>query len=149
MMTSNSPLLLDTNVLVYAMDAAAPQHIPSRSILELAHSLDAGMCVVPQSLAEFYSLVTNPKRVATPLSPADALSAVESIAAFPGLKILPVPFDVVLRWIELCRSHPVKGARIYDLQIVAVMLANGVKRICTYDEADFAPFTEIKVEVPQ
>lgn len=147
-MTANNLLLLDTNVLVYAMDAAAPQHIPSRAILELARSPDAGLCVVPQTLAEFYSLVTNPKRVAAPISPTEALSAVESIAVFPGLKILPVPFDVVARWIELCRTHPVKGARIYDLQIVAVMLANGVTRICTYEQADFAPFSEINVETP-
>lgn len=61
---------------------------------------------------------------------------------------VPVPLDVVTRWIELCRKHPVKGAGIYDLQIVAAMLANGVHRIATFDAADFQAFAEIEVEIP-
>lgn len=146
MTTPNDLLLLDTNILVYALDATAPQHVASRAVLERARSTDAGMCLVPQSLAEFYSLVTNPKRVASPRAPEDALAAVEAIAALPGLSILPIPLDIVTRWVKLCQLHPVKGARIYDLQIIAVMQANGVRRICTYDKADFSAFTDVDVE---
>lgn len=147
-MTPSESLLLDTNVLVYALDASSEHHAASRAVLDRAQSPDAGLCVVPQSLAEFFSLVTNAKRVASPKSPEEALATVESIVALPGIEVLPVPFDVVARWIELCRKHPVKGAGIYDLQIIAVMLANGVQRICTFDTADFEPFSEVKVETP-
>ena len=147
-MTPNDPRLLDTNVLVYALDGSSPHHAASRAVLDQAQSSDANLCVTPQTLAEFFSLVTNPKRVSSPKLPEDALAAIESIVALPGLEVLPVPIDVVTRWVELCRQHPVKGAEIYDLQIVAVMLANGVQRICTFDKADFTPFSEIVVEVP-
>ncbi len=147
-MAPTEPLLLDTNILVYAVDASSEHHAASRTILERAHSPVAGLCVVPQSLAEFYSLVTNPKRVSSPQPPAEALATVESIVSLPGLEVLPVPLDVVARWVELCRVHPVKGAEIYDLQIVAVMLANGIRRICTFDKTDFESFSEITVETP-
>lgn len=148
MTTRADALLLDTNVLVYALDNSSEHHAASRAILEQAQSPDAGLCVTSQSLAEFYSLVTNPKRVASPRTVDEALATVEAIASLPGLTVLPVPFDVVPRWVELCRKSPVKGARIYDLQIIAVMLANGVQRICTFDVEDFAPFKDIQVEVP-
>lgn len=147
-MTPSEPVLLDTNILVYAMDGASPYHAASRAMLEQAQSADARLCIVPQSLAEFFSLVTNPKRVPAAKSPAEALAVVEAIASLPGLEVLPVPIDVVSRWVDLCRQHPVKGAGIYDLQIIAVMLANGVRRICTYDRAGFASFSEISVEIP-
>lgn len=140
--------LLDTNVLVYALDASSPHHAASRAILDLAQSPDAGLCVTPQTMAEFFSLVTNPRRVASPQTPEDALSAIESIVALPGLQLLQAPQDVVTRWIELCRIHPVKGAEIYDVQLIAVMLANGVQRICTFNKADFDPFSQITVEMP-
>lgn len=147
-MPSNEPLLLDTNILVYAIDASSPHHVASRAVLDRAQSPDAALCVSPQSLTEFFSLVTNPRRVSSPISTEDALAAVEALLALPGLEVLPVPLDVVTRWIELCRLHPVKGAEIYDLQIVAVMLGNNVKRICTLNGSDFAPFSEIAVETP-
>ncbi len=147
-MTPHEPLLLDTNILVYAMDGSSPHHAASRAVLEQARSSEARLCVVPQSLAEFYSLVTNPKRVTSPKSPKEALAVVEAILLLPGLEVLPIPLDVVARWIDICRNHPVKGPRIYDLQIVAVMLANGVRRICTLDRSDFEPFADIIVETP-
>lgn len=147
-MTPLEPLLLDTNILVYAMDGLSPHHAASRAVLEQARSPEARLCVVAQSLAEFYSLVTNPRRVASPKSPEEALAVVEAILLLPGLEVLPIPLDIVARWIDLCRNHPVKGPRIYDLQIIAVILANGVRRICTFDRSDFEPFSGIIVETP-
>ena len=35
------------------------------------------------------------------------------------------------------RRHAVEGAGVFDLQIVATMLANGVQRIYTFDPGDF------------
>jgi len=110
--------------------------------------LDANLSLSPQSLAEFFSVVTNPRRVAKPKSTAEAISAVETILALPGLEVLPVPMDVVARWIELCRKREVKGAAIYDMQLIAVMLANGVHKICTFNHADFAWLTGIDVVSP-
>jgi len=147
-MTATEALLLDTNILVYATDGSSPFHAASLAVLDRAQSVDANLCIAPQSLAEFFSLVTNAKRVTAPTSPEDALKTVESIVSLPGLEVLPVPLDVITRWVDLCRRHPVKGAKIYDLQIIAVMLANGIRRICTYDKGDFAPFAEITVETP-
>lgn len=147
-MTQIERLLLDTNVLVYAMDGSSEFHAVSRAVLDRAQSPDAGLCVTPQNMVEFYSLVTNPRRVLAPRSPEEAIETVESLMAFPGLDVLPVPFDLVSRVLALCKQHTVMGTRIFDLQIVAVMQANGVQRISTFDRTDFEPFSDISVEMP-
>jgi predicted nucleic acid-binding protein len=55
--------LVDSNVLVYALYADGPHHAPSKSLLEKAGNRAAGFCVTSQVLAEFFSIVTNLKRV--------------------------------------------------------------------------------------
>jgi len=45
-------------------------------------------------------------------------------------------------WIHLLGRHAVDGAGVFDLQIVATMLANGVQRIYTFNPGDFQVFAE-------
>ena len=42
----------------------------------------------------------------------------------------------------------VTGADIFDLQLVAVMLANDVKRIYTFNISDVEPYPELSVKQP-
>ncbi|MBA3316093.1 MAG: PIN domain-containing protein [Planctomycetaceae bacterium] len=65
-----------------------------------------------------------------------------------GLTLLPLPTDVVARWIDLARRYPVKGAEVFDLQLAAAMLAHGVTTIYTFNTPDFQRVTEIKALTP-
>lgn len=128
---------VDSNVLVYALFPDTPQHGPSRRLVERAQDADAGLCVFPQNVAELFSVVTNPKRVAVPLSVEDALSAIERLLALPGLTLLPLPASAVGSWVSLVRSSPVSGMRIFDRQLVAAMTEHGVRTIYTFNVKDF------------
>jgi len=55
---------------------------------------------------------------------------------------------VVARWTELAEKHGVNGADVFDLQLIATMLENGVRRIYTYNQRDFEPFTELDIFTP-
>jgi toxin-antitoxin system PIN domain toxin len=147
--SSGTLCLVDTNVIVHAHDQDSPHHGPAKRLLSRADAPDAALCVTPQILAEFFAVVTNPKRVARPRSPEDALSAIEWILQRPGVTLLPVPTDVVSRWIDLVRRFPVTRQRIFDLQLVATMLGNGVTRLYTFNRADFEHFPQIEVLTPQ
>jgi hypothetical protein len=48
----------------------------------------------------------------------------------------------------LAPRRPVAGADVFDLQLVATMLANGVSRIYTFNGADFEVFQELTVATP-
>jgi predicted nucleic acid-binding protein len=140
------PGIIDANVLVYAMDADAPQHAVSRALLELARDPATTFYVTSQILCEFYSIVTNTRRVPKPRSPDDALRVISDLLAF--LHVLPIPARTVEGWLDLLRRHPVTGSDVFDLQIVATMLANGVQRIYTFNTDDFEKFQELAVVTP-
>jgi predicted nucleic acid-binding protein len=132
------PGIVDTKVLVYALDADATQHASSRALLEAGRAGSVTLYVTSQIFCEFYSVVTNPRRVANACSPAAAL-----VAIFSLLRVLPVPTHTVEELIRLLRRRPVIGGDIFDLQIIATMNVNGIPRIYTFNTADFAGFPEI------
>jgi hypothetical protein len=72
---SVEPGFVDANVLVYAMDADAPQHAASRALLGAARDL------------------SNARRVPNPRTPGDALRAIFGLLAF--LQVLLIPARAV------------------------------------------------------
>jgi predicted nucleic acid-binding protein len=73
-------------------------------------------------LCEFYSVVTNPRRVLKPRPVADAIAATTDLLSF--LHVLPIPDRAVEGWLDLLRLRPVTGAEVFDLQLAATMLVN-------------------------
>lgn len=136
--------IIDANVLVYAMDADAPQHTASRALLNAARDGSATLYV--QILCEFYSIVTNARRVPKPRAPADAVNAISGLLTF--LHVLPIPARAVEGWLDLLRLRPVIGGDVFDLQIVATMLANDIPRIYTFNAQDFEMFPQLAVMKP-
>jgi toxin-antitoxin system PIN domain toxin len=139
---------LDANVLVYAVEASAPQHTISRALIDAAREPANALYLTSQVLCEFYSIVTNRRRVAVPRSPAEALQAISDLLVLPGIRVLPTLTSAVEGWMDLLRRHPVTGGDVFDLQIAAIMLANNVQRIYTFNPKDFQVFPELTVVVP-
>jgi len=142
------PGLLDANILVYAMDVGAPQHTASQRLLESAGNPATVLYLTSQVLCEFYSIVTNPRRIAAPYSPAEALQAISAVLALPGMRLLRTPPNAVATWMALLQRHPVTGRNVFDLQLVATMQGNGIQRIYTYNTRDFKVFPELMVITP-
>jgi predicted nucleic acid-binding protein len=107
---------------------------------EAGREASTTLFVSSQILCEFYSIVTNPRRVSKPRSAADAVAAISGLLGF--LHVLPVPARAVDVRLDLLRRHPVTGGDVFDLQIVATMQANGIQRIYTFNTADFAAFSD-------
>ncbi|WP_435018337.1 type II toxin-antitoxin system VapC family toxin [Tundrisphaera sp. TA3] len=68
--------------------------------------------------------------------------------ALPGITLLPVPASTVPRWLNLARQWSITKAKIFDLQLAATALENGVTTICTFNVADFRRFEGINVITP-
>jgi predicted nucleic acid-binding protein len=145
---SVEPGVLDANVLAYAVNADAPQHAASRALLDAAGDPSITLYVTSQILCEFYSLITNPRRVARASSSTEALNIISAMLALPGLYVLPTPARAVAAWMQLLQRRPVTGGDVFDLQIVATMQANGIQRIYTFNRGDFEVFSELAVLAP-
>lgn len=143
---SVEPGIVDTNVLVYALDADAPQHAAARALIETARDGSSTLYVSSQILCEFYSTVTNPRRVAHPRTPGEALDALSDLISF--LHVLPTPAQTVDAWMNLLRERPVIGGDVFDLQIAATMKVNDISRIYTFNGDDFEPIPELAVVAP-
>ena len=148
MATSDKLALVDANVLVYGFYDQAEHYPDCSRLLERAQDGDIALCVVPQVLTEFYAVITDGRRVTDPFEPGDALDAIDQVVAMPGMMLLPTPVDLVARWTSLARQHPVTRGAIFDLQLVAAMLGNEVRRIYTFDIGDFERFSELEVLSP-
>jgi predicted nucleic acid-binding protein len=119
-----------------------------RWLLQAARNPVTVLFLTSQILCEFYSIVTNRRRIAVPYSPAEALEAISALLALPGIRVLPTPAQVVVNWMALLRRQPVTGADVFDLQIVATMQANNIHRIYTFNTRDFEVFPELTVIAP-
>jgi predicted nucleic acid-binding protein len=137
--------LVDTNVLVYAMFPESEHHLPSRKAIEQAQGEEVRLCLTPQIYSEFYAIMTNPRRVSQPRSPIEALEALDRIVELPGMALLPIPLDILDRMKSLLQKYPVKGNGIFDIQLVATMLGNGVNKLFTFNREHFERISEIKI----
>src|SRR5882724_11462937 len=110
-MTSTPPArslsMVDTNVFVSALYSEEVQHPAAYRFVKQAENSEANCCITPQILTEFYSTITNPRRVTSAFSVEEALQEVEKILAYPGITLLPAPLETVRRWIGLARQYQV------------------------------------------
>ncbi len=144
MARAEGPVLIDTNVLIYATLENDPRFERSRQLLA---SRDGEKFVSVQNLAEMYPNLTGP-RMASPDTPVVARAKIESIAALPTLQVLPLTGDVQSLAMELCEKHNLTRQRYYDAQLVATMVAHGIRTIVTENARDFEDMEEIEVVDP-
>ncbi|MEX2140587.1 MAG: PIN domain-containing protein [Pirellulales bacterium] len=140
--------LVDTNVFVYSLYEDSEHNAAAAALLERAQNGEVTLAVTAQILAEVYAVITNPRRVTNPYSPAEALDEIEKILAMRGLTLLSPPADLLSRWLAIARERLVRGGEIFDLQHAATMLGNGVAKIYTYNPAHFLPLAGIEVLAP-
>ena len=145
---SIEPGVVDANVLVYATNVSAPQYAASRKLLDAAKDSAVTLFVTAQIVCELYSVITNPRRVASPVSSANALHFISALLALPGVQVLPTPAQTVSLLLDLILRYPITGSEIFDLQIVATMKANGILRIYSFNAEDFEKYPDLVVIVP-
>jgi predicted nucleic acid-binding protein len=137
--------LVDANVLVYAMFPESEHYNPSRAILDKARQEEINLCITPQIFSEFYAVVTNPRRVTAPRTPQEALHALGEVLELPGMILLPIPVDILDRMKKLLQKYPVTGYAVFDIQLLATVLGNGIDKIYTFDRKHFERFSEIQM----
>lgn len=146
MATEPKRIYLDTNVLAYVVNTKAPQH---QAALEVFRPSEAELlCVSSQVLAEFYSYITNPAILATPLEPTEAIIRIKRICQMPHVCLLSSPLDIFERWLILLEERPVTNGGIFDILHVAIMLAHQVTTIYTFNVNDFSWCHQIEVIAP-
>ena len=140
-------LLVDTNVLVYAVNTSSPHHDASRTWL--LHELQSGTDVVGLpwvSLLGFIRISTHPHILERPLSPEEAMSVVHAWLAHPRV-ITPEPSPRHAALLAgLLANSGTAGNLTNDAHLAALALELDATMV-TFDR-DFARFG-VRVLVPE
>ena len=140
-------ILLDTNVLIYATLAGDARHARAKEVLDLRNKDGIEVFISVQNLAEMYPNLTGPRNQ-PPDSPELARAKIRSIAALPGITVLPVTFETVTRALALCAAYSRTRQDYFDMQLVGTMQQEGVGTILTENADDFAMVEGISVHNP-
>jgi toxin-antitoxin system PIN domain toxin len=134
-------MLVDANVLIYAVDEQSPFHQPAKAWLESTLNGDRRVGVPWASITAFLRIVTHPRAVADPLAPSEAWDLATSW------------LDADLVWIpEAGRSHrDILGRLIVELDLRANLVPDAVLAALCIEhgldivsaDSDFARFREL------
>lgn len=127
-------MLVDTNILIYAINADSPKNKQAQVFLQ-THRKE--LAVAHQNIFETLRVLTHPK-YSKPMSPRDAQSAVLVILR-PCRVIIP-DYNTHYLTFELIKEHNLLGNRIFDAYLAATAISNDITVIATDNEKDFKKF---------
>lgn len=131
-------MLVDANILLYAVDEQSLPHDAARRWLEAALNGSRRVGLPWQSLLAFVRIVTHPRALATPLTPADAWSFVADWLDAPAAWV-PQPgrgYRETLR--RLVCDLDLRGNLVSDAALAALALEHGLGVVSA--DSDFARF---------
>jgi predicted nucleic acid-binding protein len=136
---AGDPAFVDTNVLVYATRRVSAHHIAAERALSRLAREGSPLWISPQILREYLAAVTRPQATASALPIAVAIADVRRFrSAFQIAEERPSVLDHLL---QILAAHRVNGRQVHDANIVATMRDCGVRRLLTFNIADFQRFT--------
>jgi hypothetical protein len=134
-------VIVDANILLYAVDDASPFHEPCRAWLEDALNGPTRVGLPWASLTAFLRIATHPRASPHPLTTAEAWQFLADwLAAEPAWIPMPTPrhADVLER---LVVGGDLRGNLITDAHLAALAIEHGVG-VCSAD-SDFARFRDV------
>lgn len=129
----------DTNILVYAYNVSAPEHLAAQRFLT-SHLTNTDFALSELVLVEFYVLIRNPAIFPKALSAKDAAAVVGELRSNPYWTILKATIDISdLVWaVSGTKDFPRRA--IFDARIAYSLAAEGVTRFATRNATDFQHF---------
>ncbi|MGH9077973.1 MAG: TA system VapC family ribonuclease toxin [Acidimicrobiales bacterium] len=139
-------MLVDANLLLYAVDARSPHHSRAARWLQEILNADRRVGLPWQTIGAFLRISTHPRASANPLSPADAWAYVESWLAAGPVWIPPATERTAAVLGRLVARHQISANLIPDAQLAALAIEHGLV-VCSAD-TDFGRFDELRWRNP-
>lgn len=139
-------MLVDANLLLYAVDAGSRHHGVASAWLEEVLNGDRRVGIPWQSLGAFLRISTHPRIATSPLTAAQAWSFVQDWLDAPVSWVPPATERTAAVLRSLVERHHVTGNLVTDAQLAALAIEHGLV-VCSTD-TDFARFDELRWENP-
>ncbi len=139
-------MLLDANLLLYAVDAASPLNEAASDWLESQLGGTRRVGMPWQTIGAFLRIATHPRVVTNPLSSGDAWGFVQRWLDADPVWVPPATERTARILGELTRRLPVTGNLVPDAQLAALALEHGL--VVMTADTDFARFPDVRWHNP-
>ena len=141
-------VVLDTNILLYAVNTACHEHSPCRNYLEHLFSSRETVFIPDNVLYEFLRVSTHARVFQNPLTSQKASSFVDHLLSQQDVSLLSATKD---HWNSLRQLLDELGSPsgnfFFDIHTAALMREHGIRQIATAD-ADFSKIKGLIVHNP-
>jgi predicted nucleic acid-binding protein len=140
-------VLGDSNLLLHLTNTDSPSHELARRAVEVLNAQGSTLLYASQNLAEFWNVCTRVGPGGLSLSIEETVKRLRLIEERFGYLSELIPADDIYK--KLLIQHEVRGVQVHDARLAALMIANDVREILTFDREDFKRFTELIVIHPE
>jgi predicted nucleic acid-binding protein len=142
-----SHLFVDTNILVFATDAASPFQSAAETELEQWRNQGTDLYINVQVLREYLAVTTRPALGQG--APPDYPAILANLASFRSeFHVLEDTRLVSEKLGELVHRFAVKGRQVHDANIAATMIIHGLQDLLTHNGSDFTRFSPLIIVHP-
>jgi len=135
-----SSKLLDTNILVYAVNTNSEFYKKSQDLVRLHKFFTTS-----QNIIETYRVITSIDFY-NPQTKSQAKKYLQTISQLH--EVLYPTQETTEQLFDLLGKHKINSYQIFDANLVAIMIENNIDTIITNNEKDFKKFKSIKIENP-
>lgn len=135
-------MLIDSNILIYAINSASPKHKKAQEFLK---SNLGNLDISHQNVLETVRVLTH-KKFSKPMRLKPALEAVLTIAN--SCRLISPNQTTYFLTLELIKTHKLIGNRIFDAYLAACALSNDIYTLVTDNVADFKKYKQLKLINP-
>jgi toxin-antitoxin system PIN domain toxin len=140
--------VIDTNLLLYAVNPDSPEHQQARDLVESWRRGDRSWFVTWSIVYEFLRVSTHPRVFVSPIGLGQARAWIADLLAGRSDSILVATDRHAAVLEQVVATHPrLRGNPVHDLHIATLMMEHGVPEIRTAD-SDFHQFGFLRVVNP-
>lgn len=129
----SDPLFLDTSLIVAATVEAHPAHKAASTFVDARGAEGRPTAISPQVCREFLVVLTRQPVSGRVFTLAESIAALE--VWLTGCQVLDETVNVLDECLRLVQQFNVHGKQVHDCNIVATMLAHGVRHLATRNVA--------------
>lgn len=135
-------MIVDANLLLYAVDNDSPHHDRAAEWLTGVLDGDRRVGLAWQTVGAFVRIATHPRVFTTPIRAADAVRVVRRWLAVPVVWVPPATARTSEILLRLVDEHALTADLVPDAQLAALALEHGLE-VQTAD-TDFARFPDVR-----
>lgn len=141
--------LFDSNCFLRLAEPNSLHRTVVLAALRKLRGANEALYYTPQVLAEFWNVCTRPEsaRGGLGLSVEHTVGKVRLIEKH--FRLLPDSMATLIHWRKLVSDFKIKGVKVHDAKMIALMIAYDIPYLVTFNEKDFQRFPMVTVVNPK